>query len=104
MAACCLAIGLADARRMHVELQTVEVSAMADLDHEHQQLAITVGDFPGLATAGSLVKVGDTFAAKRTGANTDPSGATMRSSSSMRIDRADKGVRACSGWNRKSFM
>ena len=35
-----------------------------------QQLAIAVGDFPGLATMGSLVKVGDLFAAKRTGANT----------------------------------
>jgi Rieske Fe-S protein len=34
-----------------------------------EQLTITVGDFPGLATVGALVKVGDTFAAKRTGAN-----------------------------------
>jgi Rieske Fe-S protein len=33
------------------------------------QLTITVADFPGLATTGALVKVGETFAAKRVGAN-----------------------------------
>ena len=33
------------------------------------QLTITVGDFPSLATTGALVQVGDTIAAKRTGAS-----------------------------------
>ena len=33
-------------------------------------LVVTVADFPVLATIGALVKVGDTFAAKRTGADT----------------------------------
>jgi len=33
-------------------------------------LEITVGDFPGLATVGQLVKVGTSHAAKRTGAST----------------------------------
>lgn len=32
-------------------------------------LTITVADFPALAAAGALVKVGETFAAKRIGAN-----------------------------------
>lgn len=36
----------------------------------NDRLVITVGDFPALATTGALVKVGDAFAAKRTGANT----------------------------------
>ena len=34
------------------------------------RISITVGDFPGLATVGTLVKVGTSHAAKRTGTDT----------------------------------